>query len=244
MTDSSWLLAPRGTLRDGATVVLDPEEARHAFSALRLRVGDPVVLADGAGSVARAVLRTVASRSIEAEILAVRSEPVPAGGGVSLALGILHSQAMDWAVQKAVEVGVRTFVPVQTERSQLAGRAVRARHDHWCRVARQALKQCRRAWAMTVASPVELEQLLAERGSAGGLVADPDGRSIGSWIDDAPHILLVGPEGGLAPAELELVASHQWPRVWLGPHVLRADTAAVIGAAMLVARNEGFGTSG
>jgi 16S rRNA (uracil1498-N3)-methyltransferase len=235
MTEA-WLLAPQGALREGDTVDLEPEEARHAASALRLRAGDPVVLVDGAGSVARAVLRTVASRSIAVEILAVRSEPTPAGDGVTLALGILHSQAMDWAVQKAVEVGVRTFVPVQTERSQLPGQAVRARHDHWCRLARQALKQCRRAWAMTVAGPIKLEQLLAERGRAGGLVADPEGRAIGPWIDDAPHLLLVGPEGGLAPAELELLANHEWPRVWLGPHVLRADTAAVVGAAMLVAR--------
>jgi hypothetical protein len=91
MTDSSWLLAPRGTLLDGATVVLDPGEARHAVSALRLRAGDPVVLADGAGKVARAVLRKVASRAIEAEILKVSSEPAPAGDGVTLALGILHA---------------------------------------------------------------------------------------------------------------------------------------------------------
>jgi 16S rRNA (uracil1498-N3)-methyltransferase len=234
------LLAPQGTLREGDTVDLEPEEARHAVSALRLRAGDPVVLVDGAGSVARAVLRTVASRSIAVEILAVRSEPTPAGDGVTLAVGILHSQAMDWAVQKAVEVGVRTFVPVQTERSQLTGRAVRARHDHWRRLARQALKQCRRAWAMTVAGPIKLEQLLAESGRAGGLVADPEGRAIGPWIDDASHLLLVGPEGGLSPAELELLGSHEWPRVWLGPHVLRADTAAVVGAAMLVAREKGM----
>ncbi len=239
MTEA-WLLAPQGTLLDGNSVALEEDEARHAVSALRLKVGDSVVLADGAGNVARAVLRAVASRSIEADILAVRSEPVPAGHGVSLALGILHSQAMDWAVQKAVEVGVRTFVPVQTDRSQLPGRAVRARHDHWCRVARQALKQCRRAWAMTVAGPVKLERLLAERGSGGGLVADPDGRSIGPWTDGAPHLLLVGPEGGFSPKESDLLAAHEWPRVWLGPHVLRADTAAVVGAAMLVAREKGL----
>ncbi len=239
-----WLLAPQGSLRDGDTVTLEPEEARHAASALRLRAGDTVALADGAGKVARAVLRTVASRSVEAEVLEVRGVPAPTGDGVSLALGILHSQAMDWAVQKAVEVGVRTFVPVQTERSQLAGAAVRARHDHWCRVARQALKQCRRAWGMTVGSPVKLDRLLAERGSAGGLVAHPDGRPLGPWTETVPHYLLVGPEGGLSSAELELLATHQWPRIWLGPHVLRADTAAVVGAALLVARDEGFETNG
>jgi 16S rRNA (uracil1498-N3)-methyltransferase len=239
-----WLLAPQGTLRDGDTVTLEPEEARHAAGALRLRAGDSVALADGAGKVARAVLRTVASRSVKAEVLEVHGIPAPAGDGVTLALGILHSQAMDWAVQKAVEVGVRTFVPVQTERSQLAGAAVRARHDHWCRVARQALKQCRRAWGMTIGGPVKLERLPADRGSAGGLVADPEGRAIGSWTDEVPHFLLVGPEGGLSPVELELLATHEWPRVWLGPHILRADTAAVVGAAMLVAREEGSSAGG
>lgn len=238
MTDG-WLLAPPGSLVGGDTVALEPEEARHAASALRLRAGESVVLADGCGSIARAVLRSVASRAVTVEVLEVRSEPAPAGDGVSLALGILHSQAMDWAVQKGVEVGVRTFVPVQTERSQLPGRAVRARHEHWCRVARQALKQCRRAWGMTVVGPIKLERLLAERRGTGGLLADPEGRAIGPWTDDVPRFLLVGPEGGLSPAELELVSDREWPRTWLGPHVLRADTAAVVGAAMLVAREEG-----
>ncbi|MCW8985295.1 MAG: 16S rRNA (uracil(1498)-N(3))-methyltransferase, partial [Thermoanaerobaculales bacterium] len=117
MKASPWLLAVSGDLEAGRTVVLDPIEARHATGALRRRPGDEIVLADGHGSVAEAKLVAVGKGRVEAEITAVRCEPRPASGGVTVALAMIENRAMDWAVQKAVEVGVGRFVPMETGRA-------------------------------------------------------------------------------------------------------------------------------
>ncbi len=230
-----WLLAPRGTLQAGAHVILDPGEARHLTRVLRRSAGQPVVLTDGAGTVANGTLYESGRGRFEAEVTTVQAAP-PLPAAVTLALGVLHTGAMDVAVQKAVEVGVAAVVPVLCERSQLARRAAAGRRSHWQRVADQALKQCRRAWALTVTEPVSLAEVVAGTPPGEGIVADPEGDLVsGLPAIDAP-VLLVGPEGGLAGAEEELVAEAGWHRLTLGPFVLRAETAAVVGAALLVGR--------
>jgi 16S rRNA (uracil1498-N3)-methyltransferase len=239
MKAAPWLLSVSGVLETGRTVVLEPTEARHLTGPLRRRPGDEIVLADGNGSVAEAKLVAIGKGKVEAEILSVRHEPEPKTGAVTLALAIIDNRAMDWAVQKAVEVGVGRFVPMEVERAQVRARDLGGRLEHWRRVALQALKQCRRPWAMEVTEVVPLAALVeGDSHQAGGVVADMDGHSIGELPMTAGNLLLVGPEGGLTAAEKQLLDRHGWPRLRLAPHVLRADTAAIVGGAVMVARSE------
>ena len=101
----------------------------------------------------------------------------------------------------------------------------------------QALKQCRRPWAMVVTEVVPLATLV-DGGSeqAGGVVADSEGSSLGELPKTAENLLVVGPEGGFTAAEKQLFDRRGWPRLRLGPHILRSETAAVVGAAMMVGR--------
>jgi 16S rRNA (uracil1498-N3)-methyltransferase len=234
-----WLLVEPGELEDGRVVALDRGESRHAAGALRLEEGAAVVLADGCGRLAEGTLRAVSGRRTEVAVGALRVASPPAGEGVTLALGVLAGQAMDWAVQKAVEVGVQTLVPVRSERSQLGLRAIRGRLEHWRRVARQALKQCRRPWAMEIREAIALTGLVAERGTSGGVVAARDGVAAQMLGRPVPPMLLVGPEGGFSVAEDRLLDPTSWRRLRLGRHVLRAETAAVVGSAIMVARFDG-----
>ena len=240
MKSVPWLLAVSGDLEVGRTVVLDPTEARHLTGALRRRPGDGIVLADGNGAVAEAKLVAIGKGRFEAEILSVRHEPEPEAEGVTLALAMIDNRAMDWAVQKAVEVGVRRFVPMETERTQVRGRDSGARVEHWRRIAMQALKQCRRPRAMAVTEVMPLKALFegdSERG--GGVVADKEGFAVGELPETVGNLLIVGPEGGFTTAEYEFFDRRGWPRLRLGPHILRTETAAVVGGAMMVARAEG-----
>jgi 16S rRNA (uracil1498-N3)-methyltransferase len=92
---------------------------------------------------------------------------------------------------------------------------------------------------MEVTEVLPLEALVdSESARGGGVVADMDGCAIGTLPEDTGNLLVVGPEGGFTAAESELFDRRGWPRLRLGPHVLRAETAAVVGAAMLVARDE------
>ncbi len=230
-----WLLAPQSPLEPGASVELEAAESRHLTRVLRRSAGQTVVLTNGSGQVAEAVLVELGRGRLAASVKVVhRAPPLPAE--VTLALGVLHTGAMDLAVQKAVEVGVATVLPVLCERSQLARRAAEGRRAHWQRVADQALKQCRRAWALEVAEPVTLAQVLGRTPAGVGVVADPGGGSADGLPEAAARVLLVGPEGGFDPAEEEAVARAGWYRLGLGPFVLRAETAAVVGSSLLVRR--------
>ena len=234
-----WLLTVSGALEAGRTVVLDPTEARHLTGALRRRPGDEIVLADGNGAVAEAKLVAIGSGRVEAEILSVRHEPEPKSERVTLALAMIDNRAMDWAVQKAVEVGIGRFLPIEAERAQMRGRDLGGRVEHWRRIAMQALKQCRRPWAMAVTEVVPLTALVeGDSEQTGGVVADVEGSTLSELPKTAGNLLVVGPEGGFTAAEKQLFDRRGWPRLRLGPHILRAETAAVVGGAMMVARSE------
>lgn len=237
MKTPPWLLVEPGILESARSVVLDPTEARHLTAALRRRPGDAIVLADGRGSVAQARLASIERGRVEAEVLSVSREAEPTTGGVTVAMAVVASQAMDWGVQKAVEIGVRQFVPIETDRAHLHGKDLRGRVEHWRRISMQALKQCQRPWAMEVADVLPLTDFVEGR-PGGGVVADREGCAIGELPEGTGSGLVVGPEGGFTAEENEYLDRHGWPRLRLGPYVLRAETAAVVGGAMMVARSE------
>lgn len=232
MKNDPWLLVREGVLVGGGEIVLEPEEARHVSGSLRLHAGDRVVLADGVGKLAGAEL----ARCQRSDVIAVVDEvvtSVPSLAGPTVALGVLHTKAMDWAIQKAVEVGAAAFVPLLCDRSQGSHQRALERMDHWRRVARQALKQCRRTWGMQVESPLTMTEVVSGR-LLPGYVADQESDIDGSNISADRSTLLVGPEGGLTPEEQKALAAAGWSTIALGPHILRAETAVVVGAALLV----------
>ena len=235
MKSIPWMLAASADIEVGRVVALEPAEARHLTGALRRRPGDEIVIADGQGIVAEAKLVAAGKGMAEAEILSMRRMPEPESDRVTLALALIENRAMDWAIQKAVEVGVGRFVPMHTERGQVRGRDPGVRIGHWRRIAMQALKQCRRPWAMEIGDVVPLTELV-DQSKDGGVVADRGGCSIGELSPGTGSLLLVGPEGGFTPDECDLFDHRGWPRLRLGPHILRAETAAVVGGAMMVER--------
>ena len=232
MKRAPWLLASEGELEEGCRVVLDAVEARHVSGALRLKTGDRVVLTDGAGSVAPGHLfvkkRGAAEVAVESVSRVARPET-----GLSLAIALLAGPAMDVVAQKAVELGVERMTPVWCTRSQISLKRAATRVDHWLRISRQALKQCRRAWAMELGPPMTLDDLLGLIDADRGVVADPGGGTLDDLPRGRERVLLIGPEGGFSPEEEDLIKNAGWPRLRLGNHVLRAETAAIAGAAIL-----------
>lgn len=229
-----WVLVEPGVLAGPGTLALGGEEARHLTTVLRCQPGDSVVVTDGHGLVGSGAITDVRNGQVGLELATLERRPEPAWG-VSIALAVLHTQAMEWAVQKAVEVGVVELVPVITQRSQLSLRVAGSRLARWRKVARQALKQCRREWEMRVCEPIWIHDLSSHVGPVSRLVADPAGTAVVSLDLPASPVLLVGPEGGLSREERCSLADAGWRGVSLGPHTLRAETAVVVGAALLAA---------
>ena len=142
----------------------------------------------------------------------------------------IHSPArLDWAVEKATELGVTGVHIFSAARSQGADTArIGEKCLRWERLARAAMKQCGRAWCPRVHRHAGLAQLLTDSGCHEFLVADPEG---GNWSPSgspAERLLLVGPEGGWSEDELALLSDRGARQVTLGPRRLRTETAAIV----------------
>jgi len=229
-----WLLASGSDLAAGHRAVLDPSEARHASGPLRLNSGDRVRLIDGAGVVALGELCLLPRGAAAVDISAVDHHPRP-GPGLNLAVAVLAGSAMDLVIQKAVELGVERLLPICCHRSQLGLKRAASRMDHWTRLSRQSLKQCHRAWAMDLRPPITLTDLIDGAVDVPGVVAHPDGAGVQEISAPYGRLLMVGPEGGFDEAEESALEGAGWPKLCLGPYVLRAETAAITGAALLSA---------
>lgn len=228
----TWTLVPAGTLVAGR-IVVEGEEAAHLVRVRRRAVGAWVVVADGAGARGCGRVVEVERHSVVIAVESVEREAEPTGPGLTLAMSVLHGSAMDLTVQKAVELGARRLWPVVSARTQLSVDAAARRRRHWQRVARQALKQCRRVYEMEVLASCDLSEIVAARGERRGTVADPNGGAVTTIEAAHTELLLVGPEGGFDEVENGILDDAGWSRLYLGPHLLRAETAAVAGLTVL-----------
>ena len=229
-------------LAPGATLELPEAVAHHALRVLRLRDGAPVTLFDGSGGEWRATVaatgRGSASAHVEAHDPVERESPL----AVTLVLATLATDAMDYAVRKAVELGAAAIVPVVAARSQGASRGER-RVEHWRRIAVAACEQCGRNRIPPVDAPVPLAAWLdrRERQSAGVVLAPGAGATLRAFAPSSTLDLLVGPEGGFAATELAAAKLAGLHAVALGPRVLKAETASVAALSALLALHGDLG---
>lgn len=225
----------------GADVIhLGETEAHHALRVLRLQVGEPVIVLDGAGHTFACAVRETTKRTVA---LAVREKnftpPLPCQ--ITLLQAIPKAKAMDYIVQKATELGAARIVPIISERVvvQLDEREAIAKAEKLQPVAIEAIKQCGSPWLTKIETPIALKSFLArgeqfELPLVASLQEDRQSprefirqfhaqqqrrpTSAGVWI---------GPEGDFTPAEMELLRASGAGPITLGPLVLRSDTAAI-----------------
>jgi len=215
-------------LSPGAEIELPERAARHV-TVLRLARGDAVTLFDGSGGQFAAELTRVSRDSAHARIgrkdPADRESPL----AVTLAQCVSSGDRMDLALQKATELGVRRIVPLASERSivRLSSERADRRVAHWRGIVTAACEQSGRNRVPEVAPITALDAFLAEP-AAGELrlVPAPDtARDLKAFPPTRAVTLLVGPEGGLSPAERVRAEAKGYAPVRFGPRVLRTETA-------------------
>jgi 16S rRNA (uracil1498-N3)-methyltransferase len=222
----------------GGRIELPAALAHHALRVLRLADGAPVVLFDGRGGQYPATLRVEGRRAL-AELGAHDAADSELRGRLVLIQGLASGDKMDWIVEKAVELGVAELRPVAAERSvlRLSGPRLDKRLDHWRAIARAASEQCGRNRLMVVQPPAPLAACLA---SADGpaLFCHPEGpldfRAALADVQDR-LTLMVGPEGGWSPEELDLARRRGLTGARFGARVLRTETAGLALAAAATA---------
>ena len=221
-------------------VALPPEEAKHALKVLRLRPGDEVCAMDGAGKRWRGEIGGIDGNRVSVKLL----ESLPdneAPVRVTVYEGLPKADKLDFIAQKLTELGSAALVPVRMERCvvRLDGKDGEKRRERLDKIAREAAKQCGRGVPLRVAAPMDWRAALRAMGghdlllipweeASGTRIRDafasaPDARDIG---------IVIGPEGGITPAEVEAMVAAGGRCVTLGPRILRTETAAVVSAAL------------
>lgn len=220
------------------TLALPDAIAHHAVRVLRLGIGDRVILFDGGGGEHRAVLTGV-GRSAGVELEAFDPVERESALAITLVLAVSAAERMDYAIQKATELGVSAIEPVFAARGvvQLTGDRVERRTAHWQRVAIAACEQCGRTRVPGVAIPMPLPRWMTAAAPASGtrVYLDPTGpgRVPVSAASALPIALAVGPEGGWADDEVALWRAGGFEPWRVGPRTLRAETAAALGVGLL-----------
>ncbi len=232
------------TLAEGVELVLDPKVALHLTRVLRLATGAALSVFDGAGQEHSARIASVRGSAVLVRLGAAVT-PVPESAlSITLAQGVSRAERMDYAIQKATELGVARIVPVLCERSvvKLDARQAAAKLEHWQGVAIAAAEQCGRATLPVIERAGRLLEYLATGQGPGGAgtlkaVLVPDAAeglaSLPSPLTAAE--LLIGPEGGLSDEEARLAMGSGFRGLRLGPRVLRTETAAAAAIAALQA---------
>ncbi len=223
----------------GAHVELPEPVARHAVRVLRLPPGAPVVLFDGRGGEYPAHIERIERDRVYAELAAWQDIERESSLAVTLVQALQAGDKMDFTIQKAVELGVRDIVPVESRRSvlRLAGERAAKRVAHWQGVVASACEQCGRNQVPLVAPLEKLENWLARPANGAlRLMLAPDAAQTLAEVPPAREVqLLIGAEGGLDPQEVLAAQQAGFQAVRLGPRVLRTETAGLAALAALQA---------
>jgi len=225
-------------LATGSPVTVAGAEAHHAVAVRRLGVGEPVALTDGAGAWATCEVTGTGKQRLEVVVRSLTSVPRPEPGLV-VVQALPKGDRGELAVEMLTEVGVARIVPWAASRSVSVWRGERAEKSlaRWRATAREAAKQARRAWFPEVAPlAVTADVIALVRAAPVALVLHEEaGEPLPDTVADGT-VVVVGPEGGLAPEELAAFAEAGAVPVRLGAEVLRTSTAGVAAVAALLSR--------
>ncbi|WP_353809810.1 16S rRNA (uracil(1498)-N(3))-methyltransferase [Agromyces sp. SYSU T00194] len=227
-------------LGPGAELALDGEEARHAATVSRVRVGEVISIGDGRGTVVTGAVTRVAPRELAIEVAHVVHRDRPERGLV-LVQALAKGDRDERAVQASTELGADAIEPWSAARSVSRWDAQKARkgRERWASIAREAAKQSIRAWLPEVRELVGTADLCARAAQRRTLVLEPtaDARLVDVELGTAGDVaIVVGPEGGIAPEELERLEASGAVLVRMGANVLRTSTAGPAAIALLSAR--------
>ncbi|MFV0464398.1 MAG: 16S rRNA (uracil(1498)-N(3))-methyltransferase [Nostocoides sp.] len=222
----------------GSLITLAGEEARHVVAVRRMGPGEHLDLVDGAGRRVTGILEATAKNELTLVVTAVSDEPAPQLRFV-LVQALAKGDRDERAVESATELGVDEIIPWQARRSVVRWRGERAARSRrrWTDTVWAAVKQSRRSWIPGVADAVDLAGLVERVGTSAAtyvLHEEANEPLVGAQVPDTGDVLLVvGPEGGVAPQELSALAEAGARPVRLGTNVLRSSTAGPAGLAVL-----------
>lgn len=218
-------------LTSGQPAALDHSAAQHVGRVLRMQPGQTLLLFNGDGQDYSATITEAGKKQVEVSIAEATPNLTESNLEIVLGQALSKGDRMDYAVQKAVEMGVTRIVPLSTGRSEvkLKGDREDRRLRHWRQVAISAAEQCGRARVPEIQPVMALPDWFEHTGDCDLrlVLHHRTEQTLGSMAKPTRIALMIGPEGGLNPDEIESAEAAGFLPLALGPRVLRTETAPV-----------------
>lgn len=227
----------------GSKAIVKGSDAHHIKNVLRLKPGDKIGLFDGTGLNYETKIVTLLSKSIEVFVIRRFSSTTESNVKITVAQALLKDRKMDSLVRQLTELGITRWIPFIAKRSvpRPDKKRLFARTERWNKIAKEALKQCKRFCSPEIGSTVSFEDVL-------NLGKDSDLKIV-FWEEELkpvnikllpPHarhpesiFVLLGPEGGFTSQEVENAKASGFITAALGPRILRAETATIAACTLL-----------
>lgn len=235
-----YFLDEVATAQPGELLTLSGSEGRHAQAVSRYKEGEEILLGDGDGTTARCVVDSTSKDTVVARVEFI-DKRAPLAHSFTLVQALAKTDRDERAVEATTELGINVVIPWQAERSVSRWdpqKAVKGQ-SKWQTIAREACKQCIRPTVPLVGDLVTSSTLMEQLSDQLVLVLDPTGVESLSTIElgEANHIaLVVGPEGGISPSELERFTAAGAFVVSVGTNILRTSTAGTAALAVVMSR--------
>jgi len=209
-------------------LILEKSSSHHLIKVLRKKEGDQIVLFDGKGNSCLGVISKIHRSEVQLDIIEVFKKSLRSGIEINLGQSLIKNDPFNLTIQKATELGVTSFHPLITERSELKIKMTRNRSLRWNLIARGACEQCGENWLPIIEDPIKLDKWATNVESKIKILLYPNSdNKISDFKYKDSVSLAIGPEGDFSDYEVDSLTEKGFIPVSIGKRILRAETAAI-----------------
>ena len=209
-------------------IILEKSSSHHLIKVLRKKEGDELVLFDGKGNSCLGIISKIHRSEVQLDVVDIFEKSLRSGIEINLGQSLIKNDPFNLAIQKATELGVTTFHPLITDRSELKIKMTRNRSLRWNLIARGACEQCGENWLPIIEDPIKLDKWAANVESKIKIVLYPNSENkISDFKYKDSVSLAIGPEGDFSDYEVDSLTEKGFIPVSIGKRILRAETAAI-----------------
>ena len=213
---------------NGKILIKEKSDCNHIQNVYRLNVGDKLRIVDGEYEYFTQIIE-ISKKEVAVKILEKNEDSYSLNINIDVAMGILKNEKMNLAIQKLTEIGVKSIIPLKTERVVVR---INEKKEKWDTVARETLKQCRGVKFTEILPVKKLAEIDYKKYDKIIFAYENsnESKSLSEIIKqkDKNILYIIGPEGGIAQEEVDFLKNNKAIEISLGKRILRAETAAIV----------------
>lgn len=224
-------------------IIIEGEDHQHATKVLRLKIGDKIQICDGAKNEYFCVIDEVNKKQIKCNIIEHFINQNESNLNITLFQGLPKAQKMELIIQKGVEIGVKEFQPIITERVvvKTEGRDLNNKLDRWNRISYEAAKQSNRGVVPNVNEIIDFKEAIDKLKNFDAVFVPYEKEKTKGFkkvlkeVNNVKNIaIIIGPEGGFSENEIDILVKNNFIPITLGPRILRTETAGLVAASIIL----------